>query len=258
MPQAARSSKPRADKAPKAKDAPEPETLLADMQRAQLEFTGMVEETYRQATLRSSEAYQKYLQEVSGAQNELQQRALDAFEALQASLTAALDAGDIAKQAADAYESYVTAVGALFDTSQAVAKAHEADASYLKVIAETQGQPDAEARVAEAYATYLADARAAWDKSAETQQVNTTLEAWLDLLKLAQSNYQKQAYDAYRAYVEALREAPAATQILERSEKAHDAYLKTLNESWEAARESFKDAAASTVLKTLQQAWSKA
>jgi hypothetical protein len=244
-------------KAPaKEKDERKSAALLADMQRAQLEFSKKAEETYRQAVLRSSAAYQDYLEATSTAQGELNRHAFEALQAFTTSMNAASDPGDAAKQSADAYERYVTAVGDLFDTSQPLAKAQEAEANYLKAVSEAQAQPDAEARLTEAYATYLTDIRNAWDKSAETQEVNTTLQAWLDLVKLTQSQYQKQAFDAYRAYIEALRRAPSETDALERSERAQASYLKALHEISESARESLGKAAASTVLKTLQRVWS--
>jgi hypothetical protein len=268
MPPATRKPKPSTHKArsepgtsdttteAEAKKVHESEALLADMQEAQFQFTRIADETYRQAMLRSSEAYQAYFEAISTVQRELSQRAFDAFQAFTTSTNAALDPGDVAKQCADAYEHYVTVVGELFDTSQALAKAHEANANYLKAVSAAQGQPDSEARIRDAYATYLDDLRNAWDKSAETQEANTSLQTWLDLLKLAQSHYQEQTFDAYRVYVETLRKAPVETDVLGRSEQAHDAYLKALREIWESARESFGNAAASTVLKTLQQAWS--
>jgi hypothetical protein len=221
-----------------------------------LEFSKTAEKTYRDAIVRSSAAYQEYLEAISGAQGELYRHAFESLQAFTTSMNAASDPGDAAKQSADAYERYVTAVRDLFDTSQALAKAQEADANYLRAVSEAQGQPDTEARLTEAYATYLDDIRNAWDKSAETQEVNTALEAWLDLLELAQGRYQKQAFDAYRTYIEALRRAPSETDAFEQSERAHASYLKALHEIWESARESLGKAAASTVLKTLQRAWS--
>jgi hypothetical protein len=242
--------------AAKEKDERKSAALLADMQRAQLEFSKTAEETYRQAILRSSGAYQEYLEAISPAQAELYRHAFEALQAFTTSMNVASDPGDVAKQSADAYERYVTAVRDLFDTSEALAKAQEADANYLKAVSEAQGQPESEARLTEAYATYLTDIRNAWDKSAEMQEVNTTLQAWLDLLKLAQGQYQKQAFEGYSAYIEALRRAPTETDAFERSERAHASYLKALHEIWESTRESLGKAAASTVLKTLQRAWS--
>ena len=242
--------------AAREKDERKSAALLAEMQRAQLEYSRKAEETYRHAILQSSAAYQEYLEATSTAQDELYRHAFEALQAFSKSMNAASDPGDVAKQSADAYERYATAASDFFDTSQPLARVQEADANYLKAVSEAQGQPDGEARLTEAYATYLDDVRNAWDKSAETQEANTALQEWLDLLKLAQGQYQKQAFEAYRTYIEALRRAPTETDAFERSERAHTSYLKALNEIWESASESIGKTAASTVLKTLQRAWS--
>jgi hypothetical protein len=131
-----------------------------------------------------------------------------------------------------------------------------AEASYLEAVSDAQGQPDSQARVAAAYGTYLEAMQNAWDKSTERQEVDDTLRAWLDLSKLAQSQYQKHAFEAYRSYVESMNKAAAEADALERSEQASQTYAKSLQEIWGSAQESFRKAAASTVLDSLQRAWS--
>lgn len=241
--------------APKDTKSREPEMLRADMQQAQFNFTRIAEDTHSRAMHRSSEAYQACLETISAVQSDLYHKGADAFQAYSAAMTAALAPSEVSKQCDDAYQNYATAVQELFDTSEPRSKSEEADAAYLKAVADAQGQPDAEARLAGAYITYLEAVQNAWDKSAERREANSALQTWLDLLKQAQGQYQEQTFEAYRSYVEGLRKAPVETDAVQRSEKAHDAYSKSLQEIWGSARESLGNAAASTILESLQRAW---
>ena len=252
----ARAAKARTATSPEDKKLRESEKLWANMQEAQASFARTVEETYQHAMARSTEAYQTCLAALNAVQRDLQQQASDAFLTYTSSVSNAASSGDVVSQSTDAYQDYATAVQNLFDTSEPQAKSEAADAAYLKAAAEAQGQPDSEARLAGAYATYLEAIRTAWDKTAATQEANSKLQTWLDLLKLAQTQYQQQTLEAYRVYVEALRKAPAATDAVKRSDQANEAYVKALQDTWESARETYGNAAANTILKRVQEAWS--
>ena len=228
----------------------------ADLLEAQLKFSRQAEDIYNDALSRSAKAYQDCFEETRSAQSELNRRAGDALRTYASSVNDASQPTEISTQLEDAYRAYVDAVRRLVDTSQAQSKSFEAEARYVQAMTDAQNQPDSQARMAAAYATYLEAMQSAWDKSSERQEVDDTLRALLDLSKVAQSEYEKHTLDAYRHYVESVNKAAAETDALKRSEEASRTYTQSLQEIWGSAQESFRKAAASTVLDTLQRAWS--
>jgi len=216
-------------------------------------FAKAVERLGQEAQQASARTYNEYLANVAAIWTDLQQRNIEAHRTLLEELKAAFGGSDTLNRCVASYQEYVTLARALWDPTDLRNQTADAYNRFIAAVSEGQASATPQRSYDEASRAYIDGLKAAWDRSDLYTKVDRAFRSYLGLLREAQGEGEARATEAYRKFVDRVRDNAAAADVAGKLRSAADAYGKRLQEVMSGAQASHREATLEAV-RAIEQA----